>query len=69
MLVRDAQHEVRRVYLGGLVGNAVSGILWLASAGFANWYSEKAAIILLVVGGFLFAVVGYIEMHRASHEA
>src|SRR3954454_7593537 len=52
MLVRDAQREVRRVYLGGLVGNAVSGALWLASAGFAVWYSRRAAIVLLVVGGF-----------------
>lgn len=52
MLVREAQTEVRRVYLGGLIGNTVSGVLWLASACLAVWYSHKAAIILLVVGGF-----------------
>jgi len=52
MLVRDAQSEVRRVYVGGLVGNTVSGALWLASASLAVWYSHRAAIILLVVGGF-----------------
>jgi hypothetical protein len=52
MLVRDAQSEVRRVYLGGLIGNAVSGALWLASACLAVSYSRKAAIILLVAGGF-----------------
>jgi hypothetical protein len=52
MLVRDAQREVRRVYLGGLVGNTVSGALWLTSAWFAVWHSQRAAIILLVVGGF-----------------
>jgi uncharacterized protein DUF7010 len=52
MLVRDAQSEVRRVYLGGLIGNLVSGTLWLASAFLAVWDSQKAAIILLVVGGF-----------------
>jgi hypothetical protein len=52
MLVRDAQSEVRRVYLGGLVGNAVSGALWLASTGLSVWDSRKAAMVLLVVGGF-----------------
>jgi hypothetical protein len=52
MLVSDAQREVRRVYLGGLVGNMVSGVLWLASACLAVWQSQRAAIILLVVGGF-----------------
>jgi hypothetical protein len=52
MLVSDAQKEVRRVYLGGLIGNTVSGVLWLASACLGTWYSRKAAIILLVVGGF-----------------
>ena len=52
MLVSDAQREVRRVYLGGLIGNSVSGALWLGSACFAVWQSRRAAIILLVVGGF-----------------
>jgi hypothetical protein len=52
MLISEAQGEVRRVYLGGLIGNSVSGILWLASAALAVWYSQKAAMILLVVGGF-----------------
>ena len=52
MLVADAQHEVRRVYLGGLVGNTVSAVLWLASATLAVSVSRRAAIILLVAGGF-----------------
>ena len=52
MLVKDAQNEVRRVYLGGLIGNIVSGVLWLTSACFAVWHSPKAAIIVLVGGGF-----------------
>lgn len=52
MLISDAQSEVRRIYLGGLVGNTISGIIWVASASLAVWYSQKAAIILLVVGGF-----------------
>ncbi len=52
MLVKDAQDEVRRVYLGGLIGQAVSGVLWLASAALAVWQTPKAAILLLVLGGF-----------------
>ncbi len=52
MLVTDAQEEVRQVYLGGLIGNTVAGVLWLTSASLAVVYSHKAAIILLVVGGF-----------------
>ena len=52
MLVTDAQREVRRVYLGGLIGNTVAGVLWLTSASLAVLYSRKAAIIVLVVGGF-----------------
>lgn len=52
MLVGDAQREVRRVYLGGLLGQTISGALWLASAGVATWHSAKAAIWLLVIGGF-----------------
>ena len=52
MLISEAQTEVRRVYLGGLVGNSVAGVLWLASSCLAVWYSRSAAIGLLVVGGF-----------------
>src|SRR3954464_4369825 len=52
MLVRDAQSEVRRVYVGGLVGQTVSGVLWLPSAALASWHSQKTAMIVLVVGGF-----------------
>ncbi|MEO7040983.1 MAG: hypothetical protein ABI035_01860 [Gemmatimonadaceae bacterium] len=52
MLISDAQREVRQVYLGGLIGNAVAGGLWLASACLALWSSPKAAMVLLVVGGF-----------------
>ncbi len=53
MLIRDAQAEVSRVYLGGLVGQTVSGMLWLASAALATWRTPEAAILLLVFGGFL----------------
>lgn len=52
MLIKDAQREVRSVYEGGFFGQLISGILWLAAAAAGTWLSPRAAIILLVVGGF-----------------
>src|SRR5437763_1088360 len=52
MLVEDAQSEVRRVYVGGLIGGIISAVLWFASACFATWDSRRTAIIVLVAGGF-----------------
>lgn len=51
MLVREAQNEVRTVFAGGAVGQAVSGLLWLVSVLLATLVSERAAIIALVLGG------------------
>ncbi|TMQ73932.1 MAG: hypothetical protein E6K81_02160 [Candidatus Eisenbacteria bacterium] len=57
MQVQDAQREVRSVYLGGSVGQFVSGALWLASAAIGTWGSRRSAILALVVGGmFIFPV-------------
>lgn len=53
MLVREAQEEVRSVFVGGAVGQAVSGVLWLLSAALGTWVGERAAITVLVLGGFL----------------
>ena len=53
MLIADAQREVRTVYARGAVGQAVSGVIWLASASLATWQSPRSAIISLVVGGML----------------
>lgn len=53
--VADAQHEVRSVFMGGSVGQAVSGTLWIVSAAAASWGSVRAGILLLVLGGiFIF---------------
>ena len=52
MQVHEAQREVRRVYLGGLIGQAVSAILWLAAAAAGTWGGTRGAILSLVVGGF-----------------
>jgi hypothetical protein len=52
MRIVDAQREVRQAYVGGFMGQLVSGLLWLASAVAATWNSPQSAIVLIVVGGF-----------------
>jgi hypothetical protein len=52
MNILDAQREVRFRFSGGFYGQAVSGLLWLVSAGLASWSSPRAAIWFLLVGGF-----------------
>ena len=42
MHVTDAQREVRTVFIGGFVGQAVSSGIWLVSAALAMWMSPKA---------------------------
>jgi len=55
MQVAGAQREIRQAYMGGFMGQLVSGLLWLASAALATWGSPRSAIILLVLGGcFIF---------------
>jgi|SRR5579859_7286533 len=52
MQIVDAQRENRARFAGGFYGQAVSGALWLASAGLATWSTPRAAILFLVLGGF-----------------
>ena len=51
MTVADAQREVRTVFLGGSVGQVVSGAIWLVSAGLGTWVGTREGILALVVGG------------------
>jgi hypothetical protein len=50
--IADAQREMRTRFVGGFYGQLVSGVLWLMSAGLATWSTPRAAITMLVVGGF-----------------
>ena len=52
MKIEDAQKEMRLRYVGGFYGQLVSGILWLVSASLSEWDSPRAAITMLVLGGF-----------------
>ena len=51
MDIRQAQRDVRTVYLGGFAGSLVSAALWLASAAIATLGATNLAILVLVVGG------------------
>jgi len=52
MHIAEAQLEMRTRFSGGAYGQLVSGLLWVASASLATWSSPRAAITMLVVGGF-----------------
>jgi hypothetical protein len=52
MDIGDAQREMRTRFAGGFYGQLVSGLLWLVSASLATWSTPRAAITMLVVGGF-----------------
>lgn len=55
MEVRTAQAEVRNVFLGGSIGQAVSGAIWLVSAALGTWGRPQTAMLVLAVGGaFIF---------------
>ena len=55
MQIAEAQREVRTVFLGGFVGQAVSSALWLVSAAAATWGAPRRGIVILAVGGaFIF---------------
>lgn len=53
MLLRDAQRDLRTVFLGGAAGALVAGALWLISAAAVPWHSERLAVMVLVFGGVL----------------
>ena len=57
MHVSDAQREVRTIFEGGFVGQAVSSGIWFLSAALSAWASPRRGIVLLVVGGaFIFPI-------------
>ena len=52
MDIRDAQREVRSVYIGGFWGQLVSSVIWLVSAALGTWVTPKASILAAVIAGF-----------------
>ncbi|HEY1804165.1 MAG TPA: hypothetical protein VGG45_06750 [Terracidiphilus sp.] len=52
MLVKDAQRENRRVFVGTFWGQLVSSVIWLAAAAFGTWSTPRASILTAVIAGF-----------------
>lgn len=53
MEIAAAQREVRFEFLGGFVGQLVSGVIWMASAALGTWGSPASAIWTLFIGGMV----------------
>ena len=51
MNIQEAQRDVRRTFMGGFPGQLVSGLLWLTSSSVHTWWSPRAGILILLVGG------------------
>lgn len=51
MMLRDAQRDLRTVFLCGFPGGLTAGLLWLISAAAATWISRTAAVQILIFGG------------------
>ncbi len=69
MLVNDAQHEMRTVYRGGFVGQAVSGVLWLISAALGTWGSVNLGVISLFVLCFFIFPLTQLALKLAGQPA
>jgi hypothetical protein len=69
MTVEEAQLEVRSVFMGGLVGQLVSGVLWLLSAAIGTWVSPGRGIAVLCVGGALIFPVTQLVLRAMGRPA
>jgi hypothetical protein len=69
MTVEEAQREVRSVFMGGMVGQLVSGALWLLSAAVGTWVSTSGGIAVLCVGGALIFPVTQLVLRAMGRPA
>lgn len=51
MDIKSAQQDVQTTFLRGSIGQAVAGLIWLASACLATWGNERLAMLVLVLAG------------------
>jgi len=67
MDIKSAQHDVQNTFLRGSVGQAVSGIIWLASAALGTWLSERYAILTLVLAGMFIFPLTQLTLRLFGH--
>jgi hypothetical protein len=55
MNIKDAQREMRSAFLGGFVGQLLSGLIWAAAAGLGSWARPRSGMLFLFFASmFLF---------------
>ena len=69
MEVREAQREVRSVFIGGSVGQVVSGLVWLLSVALASWSSDRAGIMALILGGTFIFLLTQLALRLVGQKA
>jgi len=69
MEIRQAQQDVRLVYVGGFFGQLVSGVLWLTAAAVGTFSAPTAAIAILLLGGILIFPVTTVCLRLAGRPA
>jgi hypothetical protein len=69
MEIKDAQREVRSVYIGGFWGQLVSAVIWLVSAALGTWVSPKASILALVIAGFFIFPLTQVMLQLSGRRA
>jgi hypothetical protein len=69
MDVKDAQREIRSVYMGGFAGQLVSSVVWFLSAAAATWLSPTVGIYVLVIGGFFIFILTQLLLRAMGRRA
>ena len=67
MEIKTAQQEVRSIFLGGSVGQAVSGLIWLVSAALGTWVSARYGILVLAIGGIFIFPLTQLALRLSGH--
>lgn len=61
MFIREAQKEIRSVFLGGFVGQLLAGVIWAFSAAASTWGTPRLGMaILFFVSMLLFPLTQFI---------
>lgn len=68
MTIQEAQREFRSVFLGGAVGQFVTGVIWLLSAALSTWVGRGAGILALFVGGALIFPLTQLGLRLLGHD-
>jgi hypothetical protein len=67
MEIKSAQMDVQTTFLRGTIGQAVSGMIWLASAILGTWADEQYAILLLVLAGMFIFPLTQLTLRLLGH--